>query len=84
MTPVPVSIAGDVTWGNSTHLLAPPDTLELPAWMDWPAGSLVHQLANSPSVSHKGQPIVVEGHDLGLLLHTWEKPWSLRLLPAGR
>lgn len=67
-TPVPVSIAGDETWGPSFHAWYPPDVFDMSASMDWPVGAALNQHALAGTVLHRGQALVLEGHDLGLLL----------------
>jgi hypothetical protein len=68
-TPVPVSIAGDVTHGGTLHAYGVPhDSYDLHAWMDWKPGGAFHSLAKGPLVAHKGQALVLEPHNLGPLL----------------
>jgi len=67
-TPVPVSIAGDVTWGPSLHAYYPPDVFDMSAPMDWPVGRGTGQHVLAGNVFHRAQAVVLDGHDLGLLL----------------
>lgn len=68
-TPVPVSIAGDISYGPALHVQgAPPDVFDGCAPMDWAAGAPTHSFASSKPVVHKGQQIALEPHDLGLHL----------------
>lgn len=70
-TPVPVSIAGDVTWGPCVHVMSPQDGMEMDVPMDWSPGreTSLHVLATSRGgVFHKGQALVLAQHDVGPLI----------------
>jgi hypothetical protein len=62
---VPVSVAGDLTYGFGMHLDFPPDVVEEVAVMAWAPGAAMGKHSMASTVLHKGQPIVTDGHDLG-------------------
>ncbi len=80
----PVSIATDVTGGGNYHGTMPPnlDLFDCSAPMNWPQGAHKHVMA--PNVLHKGQRIVLEGHDLGPMLPHAPSGFCLHLIKSKR
>jgi hypothetical protein len=69
MSAVPVSIASDHSSGPTLHLPVMPDAWDRSAPMNWPPGGVAGKHVLAGSVLHRGQPIVLDGHDLGPSLH---------------
>ena len=86
-TPVPVSIAGDVTWGPCVHTIPLPDGMEMDVAMDWFGGAKtsLHAFARTNGgVFHKGQWLVQEGHDCGPLIPHLPHMNPLNVLKSSR
>lgn len=70
MATVPVSIATDMTSGSTLHLNFPQfiDTVDCAHEMRHPPGHAMDRHSFAWTVKHKGQVIVIDGHDLGPML----------------
>src|SRR3989304_1295572 len=75
--PCPVNTAIDLTVGVLTHMLIPPPpappvpsvpSIEMLTTQMWTMGFLTGQNKFTTTVLHYGLPMILEGHDIGMLI----------------